>query len=476
MSKCQWEFWLTKRDFSDKIEKQRKGGGIIGTLYMELYQEFRQKIQEGTLQAGDKLPSKRVLSSQRGVSVNTVDGAYSQLLSQGFIEARAKSGYFVCSIDSVVTLAPPVMAQMPQATKENGVVVDFSTSGVATEKFPYTVWQRMLKQALDTPTSLSRSQRQGDYGLRQQIVSYLYSARGVVATAEQVVVGAGSDRLLSMLAYILPKDWALAVENPVYTQSYRHFQQMGHLVVKAEIDRQGVMVEPLEALEKAVVYTTPSHQFPLGLSMPMGRRVKLLNWAGEHRYIIEDDYDSEFRYDTKPLPALQSIDHNHQVIYMGTFSRSVAPSLRVGYLVLPPQLLAWYHRDYGCFPCEVSTLEQKALALFMAGGHFETHINRMRVHYRNKRQWLLDAIAPLLRDLRTIGEVAGRHLTLQSNRMTEDELCQKALEQGVKVYPISPYFMGACPYDGKVLLGFGGLSKEEIQEGGRRLVKAWGEK
>ena len=445
-------------------------------LYVSIYRQLRSQIVSGDLAAGSKLPSKRALASQLGVSVNTIDGAYSQLQSEGFVEARPKSGYYVCVIDALQRLEVPLRKQAAQVPQPGDVAVDFAPGGVAREKFPFSVWQRLLKSALDEPDSLLRTETQGEPGLRQAIADYLYAARGVRCDASQVVIGAGTDSLLSVLSYILPNTCTAAVENPVYNKAYLLFSRMGHPVLPAEIDRQGVRAEPLQELDHVILYTTPSHQFPLGISMPMGRRVKLLNWAGAgaFRYIIEDDYDSEFRYDIRPVPSLQSIDHNGRVIYLGTFSRSVAPSLRVGYMVLPQGLLELYHRYCTCFSSDVSTLEQVALREFLVRGHFETHLNRMRVYYRNKRHRLLERLAPLDGQLRIIGEAAGHHLTVQSaNGLTEAQMCSRALEQGVRVRPISPYFMGKCPYEGKVLLGFGGLTDAQIDQGAAALVRAW---
>ena len=447
-------------------------------LYRAIYQQLRNQIESGQLSAGTRLPSKRVLASQLGVSVNTVDGAYSQLLSEGFVESRPRSGYYVCTIDTLEKTAPqPKPHPIPSETRSQ-VTVDFAPGGVAREKFPFSVWQRLLRTCLETPGSLLRTAPQGDPGLRQAVADYLYSARGVRCDGSQVVIGAGTDSLLSILSYLLPNTCTMAVENPVYNKAYLLFSRMGHPVIPAEIDKQGVLVEPLEALDDVVLYTTPSHQYPLGISMPMGRRVKLLNWAssGHFRYIIEDDYDSEFRYDTHPVPSLQSIDRNDRVVYLGTFSRSVAPSIRVSYMVLPPELLDAYTRQYTCFSSEVSTLEQAALREFLLQGHFETHLNRMRVYYRAKRKRLMEALTPLEGQLRVIGEAAGHHLTVQSPVLSETQLCDLALKQGVRVYPISPYFMGPCPYDGKVLLGFGGLRDEQLLDGAQRLCKAWSSK
>lgn len=445
-------------------------------LYVAIYRQLRQQIQSGELTAGSKLPSKRAMALQLGVSVNTVDGAYSQLQSEGFVESRPKSGFYVCAIDALQKLSLPRQPQARPAARESGAAVDFHPGGIAREKFPFSVWHRLLKDALEDPCSLERTVPQGDAGLRQAVADYLHAARGVACTASQVVIGAGTDNLLSMLSYILPDGCTMAVENPVYNQAYRLFARMGHPVLPAEIDRQGVLVEPLEQLDNVVLYTTPSHQYPLGVSMPMGRRAKLLNWAGSgrFRYIIEDDYDSEFRYDARPLPSLQSVDRNGRVIYLGTFSRSVASALRVSYMVLPPDLLESYTAQYTRFSSQVSTLEQLALREFLLRGHFETHLNRMRVFYRNKRRMLVETLAPLSDRFQIIGEAAGHHLTIQSRSgLSETELCRRALEQGVRVYPISPYFMGPCPYDDMVLLGFGTLSNDEIRRGAAALLKAW---
>jgi len=450
--------------------------GENAPLYLAIYRQLRAQIESGELAAGSKLPSKRAMASQLGVSVNTVDGAYGQLQSEGFIDSRPRSGFFVCNIDALrwqSAAERPVSCGSPHA---RDVAVDFSPGGVAREKFPFSVWQRLLRECLEQPDSLGRSEPQGDPGLREAVADYLHAARGVQCSPEQVVIGAGTDSLLSMLSYILPDACSVAVENPVYNRAYRLFARMGHAVLPAAIDHQGVMVEPLEPLDRVLLYTTPSHQYPLGLSMPMGRRVKLLNWsgAGELRYIVEDDYDSEFRYDARPVPSLQSIDRAGRVIYLGTFSRSVAPSLRVSYIVLPPRLLSLYREQYAGFPSGVSTLEQAALREFLRRGHFETHLNRMRVYYRNKRRLLLECLAPLQGQLRVIGEAAGHHLTVKSETgLTEAELCRRALAAGVRVGPISPYFMGSCPYEGKVLLGFGALSDEAVRDGAARLIRAW---
>jgi GntR family transcriptional regulator/MocR family aminotransferase len=452
-----------------------------GPFYLQIYHQLRTEIETGRRAAGTRLPSKRALAAQLGVSVNTVDGAYSQLLSEGFLEARPRSGYYVCPMDTLQRLSQPEKAE-PSAPlpAQDAVEVDFAPGGVDREKFPHTVWRRLLKSTWNEydPSLLRSTPSQGDPGLRQAVARYLRDARGVRTDAEHLVIGAGTDHLLMLLSFLLDSSCTLAVENPVYNKAHLLFARMGHPVLPVPIDHQGVSAAQLEDLDDLVLYTTPSHQFPLGISIPMGRRVKLLNWcgAGRFRYIIEDDYDSEFRYDTRPLPSLQSIDRNDRVIYLGSFSGCLTPSLRMAYMVLPDPLLALYRRRCAVFSSAVSAFEQAVLREFLDQGYFETHLNRMRVQYKNKRQRLLDGLAPLGDRLQIIGEAAGHRLTVRHlGGLTEQELCRRALDHGVCVYPISPYFIGPMDpkYDGKVLLGFGGLTERQLDRGAALLCTAW---
>ena len=445
-------------------------------LYETIYRQLRAEITGGQRKAGEKLPSKRALAQTLGVSLNTVETAYHQLESEGYIQPRPKSGFYVLPLEHLPG-GGRVEHTALQRPRRPAAAVDFSTGAVDAARFPMTVWQRLVRGALAEPGVLTRSEPQGDPGLREEIARYLARARGVHCQPEQLVLGPGTDYLLAVLSHILPGSCALGVENPVYNKAYVHFARMGHRVFPAEIDRKGVLVEPLEGQDNLVVYTTPSHQYPLGVSMPMGRRTQLLNWCrqGRFRYVIEDDYDSEFRYDARPLPSLQSIDRDGRVIYLGTMSGVMAPSVRVSYLLLPPELLERFWAVEDIFPCVVSTLEQLALRDFMQQGYFEKHLNRMRVCYRDKRQLLLRLLQPYRR-LEVIGMPAGSYLSIRvHNGMNERQLCDAALEQGVRVYPISPYFMGQMPsqYESKVLLGFGALDETALHDGVARLARAW---
>lgn len=325
---------------------------------------------------------------------------------------------------------------------------------------------------------LLRTPPQGDPGLRQAVAEYLYRARGVHCTPEQIIIGAGTDNLLLILGYILPNDFNLALEDPLYNHAHGLFSRLGHRVIHVPVDSEGLRLSALPDRDQLLVYTTPSHQYPLGYAMPIGQRTALLRWSsqGKERYIIEDDYDSEFRYHSRPIPSLQSIDPSGRVIYLGTFSRSVAPALRISYMVLPEALRMRYEREYQGYASTVSGFEQTVLREFMTAGHFETHVNRMRVYYRNRRQCLVESLAPMKSYMEILGDPAGHHLTLRlSNGMDEGALVAAAKASGVRVYPVSPYFHDPVPrrYQSTVLLGFGGLNDQQIKQGAALLCKAW---
>ena len=450
-------------------------------LYQALYLQLRQQIQSGALPYGKKLPSKRKLSEQLGISVNTVDSAYCQLEAEGFIQSSPRRGFFVLDAGILPQAKGPAPVQPSQpAASAPKWTVDFSPSGMARQQFPFGVWRKLMKNCFNEydDTLLLRTVPQGDPGLRQAVADYLYRARGVACTPEQIVIGAGTDNLLLILGYILPNSFLLAVENPLYNHAHGLFSRLGHPVTAVPVDPDGIRLSALPTRDQVVVYTTPSHQYPLGYAMPIGQRTALLRWSsiGRQRYIIEDDYDSEFRYQSRPIPSLQSIDGQGRVIYMGTFSRSVAPALRISYMVLPETLLRCYHENYRGFSSTVSGFEQAVLRQFMLEGHFETHVNRMRIYYRSRRQCLVDALEPLSPWMEILGQPAGHHLTLRlSNGMNEEALVSSAKALGVRVYPISPYFLDGVPeaHQSTVLLGFGGLTDEEIRLGAGLLIRAW---
>lgn len=466
-------------------------------LYEQIYGHIRNEIREGRLLEGERLPSTRSLAEYLQVSRSTVDYAYGQLLDEGYIEASPCRGYFVSPLEE---LSPGVEESLPgREAREEGAKraweYDFSPYDIDMSGFPFSVWKKITKNILTDANSelFARGGPQGDEELRLTISRYLHGSRGVNCRPEQIIVGAGNDYLLMLLEKILGPGRSIAMENPTYARSYRIFQSFFYHIVTVDMDENGMRVHQLERENVDAVYVMPSHQFPAGTVMPIGRRLELLKWAGgkKGRYVIEDDYDSEFRYHGKPIPALQASDDGGRVIYLGSFSKSIAPAIRVSFMVLPGPLLEKYRRDCSFYSCTVSRIDQSILNEFIRDGYFERHLNKMRKIYRAKHELLLSCLKPFQGAFTVSGENAGLHLLLTSREgRKEEEMIRSAAEQGVRVYGLSHCMreeegeadrgMGPSPAgepepgkDGTVLLGFGGLSREQIEEGTRRLRRAW---
>ena len=292
----------------------------------------------------------------------------------------------------------------------------------------------------------------------------------------QIIVGAGNDYLLMMLCSVIGRNHVIAVENPAYKQAYRLFSSQSYPVEPIEMDRYGMRVDMLRESVADIAYVTPSHQYPTGIVMPMKRRIELLGWANESekRYIIEDDYDSEFRYKGKPIPALQGSDANGKVIYLGTFSKSIAPAIRMSYMVLPEELATVYHEKCGFISSTVSKVDQLIVQHFIEEGYYERHLNKTRALYKGRHDVLLKGLQPLSKVCKILGENAGVHLLLTFHSgITEKELIRRAAEEGIKVYGLSDYVIGEMQQGATVLLGYANLSEEEIRESVKILCRIW---
>ena len=440
-------------------------------LYEQIYAHIRGEIRSGGLKAGDRLPSTRILAEHMKISRCTAQMAYDQLLAEGYIEARPYRGYFVNPVEELMETGPAGGEEMETALPEPSPwSVDFSPRGIDLESFPYGVWRKLSRNTLvdDNKEMFHSGSHQGEPGLREAIRSYLHSARGVLCSAEQIIVGAGSEYLLMLLAQILGGGRTIAMENPTYRQAYLVFRSLGYQVCPVEMDENGMDPDQLKASGADVAYVMPSHQFPTGIVMPVGRRQELLKWAADGRYLIEDDYDSEFRYRGKPIPALQGMDRSGRVIYLGTFSKCIAPAIRVSYLVLPPKLLKRYREQAGFYASTVSRIDQNILYQFLAQGYFERHLNRMRAIYKAKHDLFLEAIQPLQPLFEIRGEYAGIHILLTSRTgIPEETLIARAEAAGVKVYGLSGYFIHPehNRRPGTIVLGYACLSEEEILRG-----------
>ena len=456
----------------------RTGGA---PLYRQLYAYIVREITAGTLAAGERLPSKRRLAADLQVSVSTVETAYQMLAAEGYVQARARSGFTVCRIERLAAPERPVPALPAEAPDPHGRWrYDFATGSVDTALFPFKTWARLQRETLTAhPELLNHGPRQGDMALRAAIAKHLHAYRGVVCAPEQVVVGAGIEYLVGLLARLFSES-VFAVENPGYARTARVLQNNGVRTVFVPVDEHGMQVDALAQSGAQLAYVTPSHQFPTGATMPVARRTALLRWAREapERYVIEDDYDSEFRYDTRPIPSLQGLDGAGRVIYVSTFSKSVAPSMRIGYMVLPVPLLQRYREEYSLYSSTVSRFEQQILCRFLEEGHFARHLNRLRGAYRARRDALLEALYEAFgRNGVTVrGSHTGLHLlaTLPGGK-TEAQLMQAAAECGVHVNGLSSYYMEhpeTCP-PATVVLGFSELDEEDLRAAVALLKTAW---
>ncbi|NCB28453.1 MAG: PLP-dependent aminotransferase family protein [Clostridia bacterium] len=453
-------------------------------LYEQLYTAIRDDIVSGALRSREKLPSKRKLAAHLRVSPVTIETAYGQLVAEGYLESAPKRGYFVQTLSSVQPPrgSAPQPSPLQAAAPVDDCRYDFRTNVVDTDCFPFSIWAKLLRGVLTERSHelLRAPDPQGAPVLREEIRRYLYQYRGIEVDIDQIIVGAGSEYLVGLLIQLLGRDKVYALENPGYPKLYRSFEASGATVLPLPLDRHGLREDRLRAAAPDIVYLTPSHHFPLGVVMPAARRLALLRWAEEdaHRYLIEDDYDSEFRYSSRPIPALKGLDRADRVIYLNTFAKSLAPSLRIGYVVLPRPLAHQFRERLGFYSSTVPSFEQYTLAEFLRTGAFERHISRSRNLYKARRDTLLAAFAhsPLASCVHLSGADAGLHLLARvENGMDEDTLIARAHEAGVHVYGLSNHYLSAfapCP-PATILLGYAGVPTEDIPDAVAQLAQAW---
>ncbi len=452
-------------------------------LYEQIYTFIKEAIINGEIPFKTKLPSTRTLALHLQVSRSTINLAYEQLMSEGYIEAVAGSGYYVAEIEELLSIKKQSdCLNSPVHKKEKKKCdYDFSPRGIDLSSFPYNIWKKISKEVLtDVKKELfAIGDPQGEIGLRQAIVSYLYSARGVHCEPEQMIIGAGNEYLLILLHQLLGISAKIAIETPTYKQAYRVLSSLGHEIRTIEMDTYGMRIDKLEESGCNAAYVMPSHQYPTGIVMSIKRRLELLTWTKQapNRYIIEDDYDSEFRYKGKPIPALQGIDQNETVVYLGTFSRSIAPAIRISYMVLPKPLLNLYQERFAFYASTVSRIDQEMLTRFLTEGYYERHLNKMKALYRSKHDLLLNALKPLMKGFLISGEHAGMHLLLTARKnLEEQKLIDLAESYGVKVYGMSSNEIGEDKKEhATIILGYANITESEIEQGVQKLLEAWKE-
>ena len=437
----------------------KKSPGV--PLYEALYRCIRGDILSGALRPGEKLPSKRALAENLEVSKITVEAAYSQLLSEGYICSKEKVGYFV---ETVERRAPVPAAPALHPKEDAACLLDLTANG--TEQFPFSVWSRLQREVmLDFGEALlAPLPNRGIPELRQAIAGHLAAFRGMRVDPENILIGAGTDFLYNLLIQLLGREKVYAVEEPGYGKIRKIYAAGGVQTVSAAMDDRGVIPEGLGSAD--VLHISPSHHFPTGIVTPVSRRRELLDWSnGGEKWIIEDDYDSEFRFDAHPVPAMQSLDDGGRVIYMNSFSKSLAPSIRISYMVLPAGLMAAFQQKLGFYSCTVPSFEQYTLARFLSRGFFEKHINRMRKFYKNRR----NAVVSLLEkcsfsDKLTIQEQdAGLHFLLNVDTSLSDQsLTEKLAALGIRVRALSSYYHDQSEDLHCLVINYSGLKEERL--------------
>lgn len=457
-------------------------------LYMQIYEALKKEIISGHLQEGSKLTSTRNLAETLGVSRNTVESAYLQLCSEGYILSKAGSGFSVEKLDGAMISKlrkqnykkfekdKNIQSQIKVDNKYN-----FQYGNLSATDFPLRLWKKLSNKCLTSLTAeeiMSYNSNKGELDLQIEIMKYLNKSRGVYCNPEQIVLSSGIGHSLSLLCQLLRSNSNdIAIEDPGYNGARNIFNNNGYNVIPISLEGDGINIEELENSTANIVYVTPSHQFPTGAVMTISKRLKLLDWAArKNGVIIEDDYDSELRYNSRPIPSIQGIDNKELVVYIGTFSKSLSPSLRVGYIVLPESLVSKYDRFFSKYHSSISLFQQNIIQQFMYLGYWESHLRKVCISNKRKHDILISTINEIMGDKVIIhGKNAGLHILLEiNNGLSEGELISKAKEYGVIVYPVSTFWIRVNRYtNNMVLLGFGGMSESEIAQGIKLLTNAW---
>ena len=513
------------------------------SLYEYLYRCIRHDIAHGKVEPGQKLPSKRALAKQLGVSLITIEAAYDQLVAEGYIRSRERCGYYACDLAPAAKIEEPGSAQHRTETtiaparrerdnhaaglnnqqllsQEKGrledspghrptvnpdtqpagptaphaqsipsdapLLADFTHSTLATTMLPYSAWAKAVRQTLSDESAASLAEAASAAGspeLRSAIADHLRQYRGMDVSPDQVVIGAGSQTLYQLLVQLLGRTRRYAVEDPGYPLLTRMYEQQDAQVAHIGLGDSGIDIDALEASDASVAHIMPSHQFPTGIVTTAARRRELLNWAREgDRYLIEDDYDSEFRMAGRPIPSLFGIDAAERVLYLNSFAKSLGAAFRMAYLVLPPQLAQRFRKQLGFYANTVSPLDQLALARFIEQGHYDRHVNRLRTHARKTQDALVSALREAFRErVAFAGLDDGLHFIMQlESACGERELAAAAEAAGVRIAPLSNFAGTATRTDAtsttfpaRFILRSDSVSAEKAPAVANALASAW---
>lgn len=440
------------------------------SLYEYLYKCIKNDILSNVLPPDYKLPSKRAFAKNLGISTITVENAYGQLVAEGYLYTLPKKGFYVSDISAIQPIlsssantipatniavfntdknpdSPQTKSPAKTKIAKKQYFIDLTSNQTKASTFPFFTWSHIMKDIVTERSQelMISSPSAGILPLREAIATHLHDFRGMLVSAEQIIVGAGTEYLYSLLIQLLGQHKTFAVEDPGYSKIRMIYESHLVNVDCIPLDEDGIHMKSLELSDADILHISPSHHYPTGIITPISRRYELLGWAlkKDGRYIIEDDYDSEFRFSGRPIPTLQSIDVCDKVIYMNTFTKSLSPTIRISYMVLPKTLMKDFNARLGFYSCTVSNFEQYTLARFIADGHFEKHINRMRIFYRKQRDLLINAIhqSPLSKFIDIQEKDAGLHFLMNvKTSATDEQLVEKARNNGLKLACLSQYY------------------------------------
>ena len=440
-------------------------------LYEQLYRFIKGDICSGTLRPGEKLPSKRALARHLHLGIITVQNAYAQLAVEGYIVTRERSGYFVAELDDSLLPPPEPEPRREPPKPRRDYLLDLKANRIAAGNFPFSVWSRLMRLTLSERSSrlLDPLPHGGALQLREAIAGHLYRFRGMSVDPENIIVAAGTDVLYNLIIQLLGRDFIYALEDPGYNKLGLICRACGVETAYIPVDRHGLSLRALEESGAKVAHISPAHHYPTGVVMPISRRRQLLRWADRQGgFLIEDDYDSEFRFSGRPIETMQSIDTGGRVIYMNTFSKSISPSARISYMVLPDALKDMFSEKLGFYSCTVPSVDQYSLARFISGGYFEQHLARMKTYYKNLRGQVIAAIDELpFRKKLTISEQhSGLHFLLKVNSpLSDDDLIACAEAMGVRISCLSQMTHRGDEhrFDHTLIVNYSGVTPEQLE-------------
>lgn len=461
-------------------------------LFQQIYSQVRADILSGAIPEGTRLPSIRAMARQMHIGKNTVESAYAQLALEGYVSARPGSGYTVNSIYGIIPSTDfgpaknfPAPSGAGEQARQETFKYDFSYENSDGSTFPAAIWRKLTAEILSDGTKSGYAAEMHRYGtaggympLRRQLAAYLYQSRGVRCAPEQVILCSGLQPSIMVILRLLQAECRMvALEDPGYDGARAVYECFAMPVVSVPVDAGGMDLAVLTGSLARLAHIAPSHQFPTGVVTSISRRMELLQWAVENNaFIIEDDYDSELRYNGRPIPSMQSIDHGGRVIYLGTFSKVLSPGMRMSYMVLPPHLHDRFNSIFASFQCTVPWLEQAVLHRFMADGHWEKHLRKLCLFKKKKHDVFVNTVNFLWGDnVRIHGHNAGLHILLEMvDGPDENELTARAKAVGIRVYPASRFWANKtrCPKN-CLFLGYGMLSETDIISALNALKKAW---